>query len=314
MTDTPSTPSTPQNIRRPKELPLDSDVEDPLLTPLELPSARGGLLDFPSEEFADLTPAQLYEMNQQLLNDSVPTRPLIDSISPMAALRSEYENGSLSFVKQIDWLSDHGFDRVRRTKALGFAYIESLITSSEREFSVASSLSILSGTRETLDSAGIEKLVYEDFYDDFTSLIESIIKPNSDGLTLDSDGLLKSFQTPEVSNSVVIYLRFLTSAQIRLNREDYEGFLVHPDTKDLMDVDSFCANVVQAMGKEADNVEIQALCRALQLNVDLAYLNGVREDGVDFIKFRYDSSQDAPPLVLLYRPGHYDILVKKTDQ
>ncbi|PPQ74522.1 hypothetical protein CVT25_004428, partial [Psilocybe cyanescens] len=320
------------NIRRPKELPLDSDVEDEL-PPLELPSANGGLLDFPSEEFSDLTPAQLYEMNQQLLNDSLPSRPLIDAIAPMSTLRSEYENGSLSFLKQIDWLTDHGFDRVRRTRdviapfsefhiapililrialsALGFAYIDSLINSAERDFSVASSLSVLSGTKETLDSAGIEKLVYEDFYDDFSSLIESIIKPGVDGLTLSSDGLLKSFQTPEISNSVVIYLRFLTSAQIRLNREDYEGFLVHPDTKDFMDVDSFCANVVQAMGKEADNVEIQALCRALQLNVDLAYLNGVREDGVDFIKFRYDSSENAPPLILLYRPGHYDILIKK---
>ena len=41
------------------------------------------------------------------------------------------------------------------------------------------------------------------------------------------------------------------SAQIGLNKDLYEGFLVYPDTKDPMDVDSFCANVVQAMGQEA---------------------------------------------------------------
>lgn len=39
----------PENIRRPKELPLDSDVREDELPPLELPSAKGGLLDFPSE-------------------------------------------------------------------------------------------------------------------------------------------------------------------------------------------------------------------------------------------------------------------------
>jgi len=189
--------------------------------------------------------------------------------------------------------------------------VENLLKSTDQAFGVAKSLSFLSSTNETLHSAGIEKLVYEDFYAEFASLIENIIKPNSEGVTLTVDLLLNAFQNPEVSNSVVIYLRFLTSAQIRLNRESYEGFVVHPDTKDIMDVDSYCANVVQAMGKEADNVEIEALSRALQLNIDVAYLNGGRGDGViDFIKFRYDSSE-TPPLILLYRPGHYDILVQK---
>ena len=50
-----------------------------------------------------------------------------------------------------------------------------------------------------------------------------------------------------------------------------------------------------------DNVEIEALCQALSLNVDVAYLNGSRGDRVDFIKFSYDSNAEAPPLVLLYR-------------
>jgi ubiquitin thioesterase protein OTUB1 len=236
----------------------------------------------------------------------------------MSALRSEYENGSAMFLKQIDWLIANGYDSIRRSRgdgdcffrSLGFAYVEDLLKSTDQAFGVAKSLSFLLTTNETLHSAGIEKLVYEDFYAEFASLIENIIKPNSEGVTLTVDLLLNAFQNPEVSNSVVIYLRFLTSAQIRLNRESYEGFVVHPDTKDIMDVDSYCANVVQAMGKEADNVEIEALSRALQLNIDVAYLNGGRGDGViDFIKFRHDSSE-TPPLILLYRPGHYDILVQ----
>lgn len=50
-----------------------------------------------------------------------------------------------------------------------------------------------------------------------------------------------------------------------------------------------------------DNVEIDALSHALQLNLDLAYLNGVREDGVDFIPFRNAINKDDAQLVLLYR-------------
>jgi hypothetical protein len=56
-----------------------------------------------------------------------------------------------------------------------------------------------------------------------------------------------------------------------------------------------------------DNVEIEALSRALQLNIDVAYLNGGRGDAgvIDFIKFRHDLSPEAPPLNLLYRYDHF---------
>lgn len=53
------------------------------------------------------------------------------------------------------------------------------------------------------------------------------------------------------SNPLLTHLTYLQSAQIRLNRKLYEGFVVHPDSRDIMDVDSYCANIVQAMGKEA---------------------------------------------------------------
>lgn len=34
----------------------------------------------------------------------------------MSVLRAEYEGGSASFVKQIDWLTSAGFNGIRRTK------------------------------------------------------------------------------------------------------------------------------------------------------------------------------------------------------
>jgi len=70
---------------------------------------------------------------------------------------------------------------------------------------------------------------------------------------------------------------------------------------------SFCSQrwCTNQFKYDTDNVEIEALCRALQLNIDLAYLNGVRGDAVDFIKFRHDLNPDAPPVVLLYRYVFY---------
>lgn len=93
-------------------------------------------------------------------------------------------------------------------QALGFAYVEGLLNSTDQELAVAKSLSSLSGTNETLHSAGIEKMVYEDFYAEFASLIENIIQPNSEGTKLTVDLLLIAFQNPE---GKIIYI-FLDSS------------------------------------------------------------------------------------------------------
>ena len=53
---------------------------------------------------------------QQLFDESIPQRPLMDVLSPMSALRSEYENGSTMFLKQIDWLVANGYNSIRRTR------------------------------------------------------------------------------------------------------------------------------------------------------------------------------------------------------
>lgn len=46
----------------------------------------------------------------------MPTRALIEDIAPMSVLRAEYENGSQSFVKQIDSLVAKGFNSIRRAR------------------------------------------------------------------------------------------------------------------------------------------------------------------------------------------------------
>lgn len=53
-----------------------------------------------------------------------------------------------------------------------------------------------------------------------------------------------------VSNSIVVYLRLLTSAEIKTN-PDYAAFLFHPETGEQMDPELFCNNFVEAVGKEA---------------------------------------------------------------
>jgi ubiquitin thioesterase protein OTUB1 len=88
--------------------------------------------------------------------------------------------------------------------------VEGLLKSKDQALAVGKSLSFLSSINETLHSAGIEKMVYEDFYEEFASLIENIIKPNSEGTTLTVDLLLNAFQNPEgiFSLSLSMYIFF----------------------------------------------------------------------------------------------------------
>ena len=54
-----------------------------------------------------------------------------------------------------------------------------------------------------------------------------------------------------VSNSIVVYLRLLTSAQMRSEPEKYADVLFHPELDEPMELREFCENFVEAVGKEA---------------------------------------------------------------
>lgn len=233
----------------------------------------------------------------------------------MSVLRSEYENGSRAFVKQIDHLVSLGYKGVRRSRgdgncfyrSLAFAYVERLLRVEDPELAAVSAFSTIEACYPMIEAAGFEKMVYEDFADALTSLITQVYTPP----VLTRPILLQAFQSDETSNSIVVFLRLLTSAQIRADVDTYAPFLFHPETGEPLEPVQFCQHFVEAVDKEADHVQITALSRAMKVNIRVAYLDGRREDGhVDFVDFR-NAEADAigsEPLVLLYRPGHYDIL------
>ncbi|KAF9048051.1 cysteine proteinase [Hymenopellis radicata] len=277
--------------------------------------------DRPGVDLSTLTTAQVYDLNQSLLEEATgASRPLIDEIAPISALRAEYENGNPSFLKQIDWLAEKGYHYIRRTKGDGdcfyrsvaFAYVERVMSSFDPLKAAESSIKTLKSTMPMLENVGFQKLVFEDFYDVLESMITNVVTPDPiTNKTLNASGLVEAFQSPEVSNSIVVYLRLLTSAQIRMDPDTYAPFLFHPELGEQMEVRDFCESFVEAVSKEADHVQMTALSRALEINVNVAYLDGRNPNGqVDFVEFRNPPDSMDTPITLLYRPGHYDILLK----
>lgn len=62
---------------------------------------------------------------------------------------------------------------------------------------VALATSLLEFTVPMLEEAGFQRLVFEDFYEVFLSLIQQIVTPEPGGTTLTSETLLEAFQSPE---------------------------------------------------------------------------------------------------------------------
>jgi len=88
---------------------------------------------------------------------------------------------------------------------------------------------------------------------------------------------------------------------------------MHPENFTPLDATDFCQTWVEPIGKEADQVMIQALARALKQGIRICYLDGssVEEDGgANFVDFEVAEGEGVgeDPLMLLYRPGHYDVL------
>ena len=68
-----------------------------------------------------------------------------------------------------------------------------------------------------------------------------------------------------MSNYLVTFMRMITSAQIRGNPNDFEPFLMHPDTGEKMGTKEFCESLVEVLGKEAGD---QSSPFPLLLNLD----------------------------------------------
>ena len=111
-----------------------------------------------------------------------------------------------------------------------------------------------------------------------------------------------------VSDTIVCFLRLVTAATLKLNRDMYEAFVL--DT--FPSLDDFISSQVEPMSVESDQIHIAAMANAFGLTIKVADLDGSETE------LNYHEIEPMQPLHvdenyiihLLYRPGHYDILYK----
>ena len=79
----------------------------------------------------------------------------------------------------------------------------------------------------------------------------------------------------------------------------------------------YCNHNVECLGQDADEMQIRAICSVVDIDLSVYYvdLSGTSSDrpNVHNYKGSSSSSEDADSVrssvCLLYRPGHYDLLI-----
>ena len=124
--------------------------------------------------------------------------------------------------------------------------------------------------------------------------------------------------------------------------DDYAPFLAADDRPNPPSMQQFCSEEVEALGKDADHLQITALCNALKVSLDVVYLSSAHappetdqpEEGetgasrlvsegkpqssgesaaCEVVRFDLEQGQMFGVGPLLYRPGHFDLLVLKAE-
>ncbi|KAK2826079.1 hypothetical protein Q5P01_020293 [Channa striata] len=112
------------------------------------------------------------------------------------------------------------------------------------------------------------------------------------------DTLLRLFNEQMTSDSVVQYLRLLTSAHLQNHADFFCNFVEAPN------LHTYCHQEVEVMAMECDHVDILALSQALEICIHIVSMEGDEHE----LAHHIIPEGAEPSLHLLYQTSHYNIL------
>ncbi|XP_022097922.1 ubiquitin thioesterase OTUB1-like [Acanthaster planci] len=257
-----------------------------------------GVADQDTEELTGMAREEAIIAQQERIQNEIKENcPLVSDRYPISVLFDEYLDDAV-YKAKIEDLSMQ-YSHIRKTRgdgncffrAFGFAYLERLLTDKKelKRLKTAAEMS-----KDQLVSLGFPSFTITDFHETFMEVIQQVEQQP------EVDELVDTFRDQGISDYIVVYLRLLTSGQLQQNAEFYENFIEGGRT-----VKEFCRREVEPMARESDHIHIIALTSALDVGVRVVYLD--RGEGGKVIPHDFPDGC-SPQVVLLYRPGHYDVL------
>ncbi|GAA5839069.1 hypothetical protein JCM9279_002583 [Rhodotorula babjevae] len=302
--------------------------------------------DKPLSELNDL---EIASLTQDLKQAEASKRPLVGPLEPLDHLAQEFLPGSL-YRNKVNRLQSDGWSGIRRARGDGDCFYRSFIFALLDTYlplhpsHAAHLLTKVESLLPLLTACGFDESVWEDFHEPLQHLLYRMGPEEKDGgkrkdgePRLSRDQLVEAFNDPETNSCIIVILRLITSAYLRTHEDEFAPFLfaLDDDPRFLADggaptMRQFCADQVEAVAREADHLAIAALTRALQVPLRIAYLDqslfgaqqlapgdeggsSAAEAEVNFFEFEDEAARRGEKGIegaLLYRPGHFDILMR----
>ncbi|XP_051122364.1 OVARIAN TUMOR DOMAIN-containing deubiquitinating enzyme 1-like [Andrographis paniculata] len=284
--------------------------------------------------WTDVRDDEIMQQQYSIRDEEAKKTPFVGDKELLSSLAAEYESGNPILLEKVKILAEQ-YDAIRRTRGDGncffrgfmFAYLEHIMESQDHD-EVARITAKIEESRKKLISLGYIDFTFEDYLTVTLELLQSVISGNE--ASISHDELLQKSRDPVISDSVVMFFRFITSGELKTRSDFYEPFVQGLTSTS---VQQFCKSSVEPMGEESDHVHITALSDALGIPMRIVYLDRSCDDKGNAVVNHHDftpvvggdesdsTNADSgggatgevvkPFITLLYRPGHYDILYPK---
>ncbi|XP_035529636.1 ubiquitin thioesterase OTUB2-like [Morone saxatilis] len=215
----------------------------------------------------------------------VSCREDISSLFPEQTPGAKYKDLS----SQFSWVRQVRGDGNCFYRALCYAHLESVLHNAR---ALQRFKERIIQTCKDFSSAGFDESSFKRHLNTVVNVVEQCQADEQ------KDRLLQLFNEQGTSDSVVQYLRLLTSAHLQNHADFFCNFVEAPNLQ------VYCHQDVETMAMECDHVDILALSQALDICIHIVSMEGDEQQ----LAHHVIPEGAEPSLHLLYQTSHYNIL------
>ena len=229
--------------------------------------------------------------------------PLISEQLPINILLNDYKN-NVEYSKSIKAVTNK-YKYIRKVRRDGNCFYRSFIYRLFEYICMKNNNTLFEqikkkifDSKDLIQRNGYDWTFIEDFYKIFyTQFYYSFNSLQTKGVTV-RDYLDALFKDKETGNYLIYFIRFCIAAYLKENSFLYEVYVDMP-------FQSWITNEVEAIDHEADQIQIMACVNYFDIGVKIEYLNPEKNE---VVKFPEDKLDKDIFIIVLFTPGHYDIL------
>lgn len=267
-----------------------------------------------NEQHLDLNSSEAIKLNRdrtEAIQAEINSMCRISPQCPIQDLYQEYltnESWATKICQLIDVWHFQSYVKVRRDgncfyRCISFCLLKMLVDSH------TTAPILKKAFQEPIDYLTANFDYRKDFLDDFLEQIFEAIDEIDASRTYDK--LFECLNHEYLSDTIVSILRYIVACELLRNEQEYVHFICsdsaaaeHPTMA------SFLRSEVEALGRDADNVQISALTNIMHLRLRLFALDASHAEGmtIEFGEGVSEPLNQAKPFDLLFVPGHYEII------